>query len=144
MKRTILRTQSGFSLFEVMVVVVILGILATIIVPKLTGRTEQARVAKARNDIQVLETALDLYKLDNGIYPSTDQGLQALIEEPATEPLPRDWRPGGYVKRLNNDPWGHPYQYLNPGDHNEIDIFSYGADGQLGGEGANAEIGNWE
>lgn len=144
MERILTRKQSGFSLFEVMVVVVILGILATFIVPKLTGRTDQARVTKAYHDIQTLETALDLYKLDNGVYPTTDQGLQALIEEPTSSPEPRNWRPGGYIKRLNNDPWGQPYQYLNPGDHGEIDIFSYGADGQPGGEDVNAEIGNWQ
>lgn len=136
--------QQGFTLFEVMVVVVILGILATFIVPKLTGRTDQARIAKAHHDIQALETALDLYKLDNGVYPTTDQGLQALIEQPGSDPVPRNWRPGGYIKRLNDDPWGNPYQYLNPGDHGDIDIFSYGADGQAGGEGVNTDIGNWQ
>jgi len=144
MKRNSINKQQGFSLFEVMVVVVILGILATFIVPKLTGRTDQARVTKAFHDIQAIETALDLYKLDNSVYPTTDQGLQALVEEPTSEPVPRDWRPGGYVKRLNLDPWGSPYQYLNPGDHSEIDIFSYGSDAQAGGEGVNAEIGNWQ
>lgn len=140
-----MRSKSeGFNLFEVMVVVVILGLLATFIVPRIAGRPDEARVAKARADIRTLETAIDLYRLDNGSYPSTDQGLNALIEKPSGTPEPRNWREGGYVKRLAKDPWGHPYQYLNPGEHGEIDIFSYGADGQPGGEGVKAEIGNWQ
>lgn len=135
--------QSGFTLFEIMVVVVIIGILATLIIPKLTGRTDQARTAKAQNDIQTLETALDLYKLDNGFYPSTDQGLKALIEQPTSDPVPSNWRSGGYIKRLNNDPWNHAYQYLNPGDHGEIDIFSYGPGGEAGSDNGKGVIGNW-
>lgn len=141
MKNTFKNQQSGFTLFEIMVVVVIIGILATLIIPKLTGRTDQARIAKAQNDIQTLETALDLYKLDNGIYPSTDQGLKALIEQPSSDPMPSNYRSGGYIKRLNNDPWNHPYQYLNPGDHGEIDIFSNGPTGSEGGKGV---VGNWQ
>lgn len=138
------RKQQGFNLFEVMVVVVILGLLATFIVPRIAGRPDEARVTKARADIRTIETALDLYRLDNGSYPSTDQGLQALVERPSSSPVPRNWRDGGYIKRLSKDPWGHPYQYLNPGEHGEIDIFSYGADSQPGGEGVNKEIGNWQ
>lgn len=134
----------GFNLFEVMVVVVILGLLATFIIPRIAGRPDEARVTKARADIHTLETAIDLYRLDNGSYPSTDQGLLALVEKPSSDPEPRAWRAGGYVKRLNKDPWGKPYQYLNPGEHGEIDIFSYGADGEPGGEGVKAEIGNWQ
>ena len=128
---------------KVMVVVVILGILATLVVPRLMGRPDEARVVKAHHDIRSLETALDLYRLDNNVYPSTDQGLQALVERPTSDPQPRNWRVGGYLKRLVKDPWGNPYQYLNPGDHGEIDLFSYGANGQSGGEGVNAVIGNW-
>jgi general secretion pathway protein G len=136
--------QKGFNLFEIMVVVVILGLLATFIIPKIAGRPDEARVIKARSDIQTLETALDLYRLDNGTYPSTDQGLEALVERPNGEPIPRNYRDGGYIKRLPPDPWKHPYQYLYPGDNGEFDIFSYGADGKPGGEGVNAEIGNWQ
>lgn len=138
------RKIEGFNLFEVMVVVVILGLLATFIVPRIAGRPDEARVTKARADIRTLETAIDLYRLDNGSYPSTDQGLNALVERPSSEPEARSWRDGGYVKRLNKDPWGRPYQYLKPGEHGEIDIFSYGADGEPGGEGVNKEIGNWQ
>lgn len=137
------RDQSAFTLIEVMVVVVILGILATFIVPKIISRPDEAKVVKAKQDILSLESALELYRLDNGRYPTTDQGLQALVERPTSEPQPSNWKPNGYLKRLRNDPWNHPYQYLNPGIHGEIDIFSYGADGRPGGEGINAEIGNW-
>ena len=136
--------HKGFNLFEIMVVVVILGLLATFIIPKIAGRPDEARVIKAKSDIQTLETALDLYRLDNGNYPSTDQGLEALVERPSGEPIPRNYRDGGYIKRLPPDPWQHPYQYLYPGDHGELDIFSYGADGKPGGEGVDAEIGNWQ
>lgn len=135
--------SKGFTLIEVMVVVVILGILAAFIVPKIAGRPDEAKVAKAKHDIQTIETALDLYKLDTGRYPSTDQGLDALINPPNTDPAPRNWRTGGYIKKLSSDPWGFPYQYLNPGSHVEIDVFSYGADNQPGGEGIDNDIGNW-
>lgn len=138
------RLQAAFTLIEIMVVVVILGILATIIVPKIVSRPDQAKVVKAKQDILALESALELYKLDNGFYPSTDQGLQALVVKPESDPVPQQWKDGGYLKRLRQDPWGRPYYYLNPGEHGEIDIFSYGADGQPGGEGYNAEIGNWD
>lgn len=137
-----MKHQRGFSLIEIMVVVVILGILASIVVPKIISRPDEARVVKAKQDILTVQNALDLYKLDNGIYPSTDQGLQALVEKPTTPPMPRDWKK--YLKSLPTDPWGREYLYLNPGQHGEIDIFTYGAEGQPGGTGINAEIGNWE
>ncbi len=133
----------GFTLIEVMVVVVILGILAAVVVPRIMDRPDTARITKAKQDIRVLEGALNLYKLDNHFYPSTEQGLEALVQEPSGEPEPRNWKPGGYIDRLPVDPWGNPYQYLNPGVHGPIDIYSLGADGQLGGEGVAADIGNW-
>lgn len=135
--------SKGFTLIEVMVVVVILGILAAFIVPKIIGRPDEAKIAKVKSDIRTLQTALDLYRLDNGAYPTTEQGLEALVKKPTSEPVPSAWRNGGYVQRLSDDPWGRHYQYLNPGEHLEIDIFSYGADGKPGGEGINADIGNW-
>lgn len=133
----------GFTLIEIMVVVVILGILAAIVVPKVMDRPDSARLTKARQDIRALESALNLYKLDNFNYPSTDQGLEALAKKPAGAPEPRHWKQGGYIDRLPKDPWGNDYQYLNPGVHGEIDIFTFGADGRPGGEGINADIGNW-
>lgn len=133
--------QKGFSLIEIMVVVVILGILASIVVPKIISRPDEARVVKAKQDILAIQNALDLYKLDNGFYPSTDQGLVALVEKPTTNPTPRNWKP--YLKSLPEDPWGRDYLYLNPGQHGEIDVFTYGANGQPGGTGVDAEIGNW-
>ena len=135
-------TQRGFSLIEIMVVVVILGILASIVVPKIINRPDEARVVKAKQDVLAIQNALDLYKLDNGIYPSTDQGLLALVEKPTSNPIPRDWKP--YLKSLPKDPWGRGYLYLNPGQHGEVDIFTLGASGQTGGSGINAEIGNWD
>ena len=135
--------QRGFTLIEVMVVVVILGILAALVVPKIMGRPDEARVIKARQDVQAVEAALNLYRLDNHAYPGTDQGLKALVEKPSGEPAAPNWKAGGYLDRVPQDPWGHPYQYLNPGLHGEIDIWSYGADGQEGGEGVNADLGNW-
>lgn len=138
------RTQSGFTLIEIMVVVVILGILAALIVPKIMSRPDEARVIAARQDIGSLVSALKLYRLDNKRYPSTEQGLQALINKPASGPAADGWKAGGYVEKLPQDPWGHPYLYLNPGLHGEIDVFSYGADGQAGGEGLDADVGNWQ
>jgi len=126
-----------------MVVVVILGILAAVIVPKIMDNPDKARVVKAKQDVQALKNALDLYKLDNFSYPSTDQGLQALVQKPSGSPEARNWKQGGYLDRLPKDPWGGDYQYLNPGIHGEVDIFSLGADGRPGGEGINADIGNW-
>lgn len=133
--------QKGFSLIEIMVVVVILGILASIVVPKIMSRPEEARIVKAKQDILAVQNAMDLYKLDNGFYPSTEQGLQALVVKPNTSPEPRDWKQ--YLKQVPKDPWGKEYLYLNPGEHGEIDIFTYGPTGQPGGKEKNAEIGNW-
>lgn len=132
--------QRGFTLIEVMVVVVILGILAAFIVPKIMDRPDAARVAKAKSDIGAIESALNLYRLDNHRYPATDDGLESLVQKPENAPA---WKEGGYLDRLPVDPWGKPYQYLSPGVHGTIDIFSYGADGAEGGDGANADIGNW-
>ncbi|OFZ97379.1 MAG: type II secretion system protein GspG [Betaproteobacteria bacterium RIFCSPLOWO2_02_67_12] len=138
-----LRAQRGFTLLEVMVVVVILGILAALVVPKIVGRPDEARVIAAKQDIASLQQALKLYRLDNQRYPTTEQGLQALVTKPATAPTPPNWKSGGYIERLPKDPWGNPYQLLNPGVHGEIDVFSYGADGAPGGEGYDADIGSW-
>lgn len=133
--------QRGFSLIEIMVVVIILGILASLVVPKIMSRPDDARIVKAKHDILGVQNALDLYRLDNGFYPSTDQGLDALVKKPATRPSPKNWKL--YLKSLPKDPWGRDYLYLNPGQHGEIDIFTYGANGEPGGEGVNAEIGTW-
>ncbi|MHB1273370.1 MAG: type II secretion system major pseudopilin GspG [Rhodanobacter sp.] len=135
--------QRGFTLLEVMVVVVILGILAALVVPKIISRPDDARVVAARQDIASLMQALKLYRLDNQRYPSTEQGLQALVVRPISTPVPPDWKAGGYLDRLPRDPWGNPYQYLNPGLHGEVDIVSFGADGEPGGEGNDADIGSW-
>lgn len=135
--------QSGFTLIEIMVVVVILSILAAIVVPKIMDRPDQARIVKVAQDIRVIESALKLYKLDNYFYPSTDQGLEALVSRPGDDPEPKNWKEGGYLDRLPKDPWQGEYLYLNPGVHGPIDIFSLGADGQPGGEGINTDIGNW-
>ncbi|MFO8089424.1 MAG: type II secretion system major pseudopilin GspG [Desulfatiglandaceae bacterium] len=140
------KSDKGFTLIELMVVIVILGILAGLIVPKIMGRPEEARRMKARVQIESIETALKLYKLDNGVYPSTEQGLQALVEPPSVGQLPRKWREGGYLEkgRVPEDPWGNEYVYLSPGLHGDLDLMSYGADGEPGGEGADADINNWE
>lgn len=137
------RIQHGFTLIEIMVVIVILGILATVVVPRIMDRPDQAKVVKAQSDIRALEAALNLYRLDNFNYPTTDQGLEALVTQPSGSPQPRNYKSGGYIDRLPKDPWGNDYQYLNPGRRGQVDIFSYGADGQPGGEGINADIGNW-
>lgn len=134
---------AGFTLIEVMVVIAILAILAALIVPKVMTRPDEARVVAARQDIAALMQALKLYRLDSKRYPTTEQGLQALVAKPSQAPVPDNWKAGGYVERLPMDPWSKPYQYLNPGLHGEIDVFSYGADGVLGGEGFDADIGNW-
>lgn len=136
------KNQAGFTLLEVMVVIVILGILASFVVPNLLGNKEKADQQKAITDIVALENALDMYKLDNSVYPTTDQGLDALVTKP-TNPEPRNYRDGGYIRRLPQDAWGNDYQYLSPGDNGAIDIFSFGADGQEGGDGINVDIGNW-
>lgn len=143
MYSTNMKKNQGFTLIEIIVVVVIIGILATLVAPKFLGRTDEARVVKAKNDIKALESALDLYKLDNYAYPTTDQGLEALVEKPSADPVPGNWKDGGYVKKLSKDPWQRDYLYLNPGEHGEVDIYSLGADGIEGGENANADIGNW-
>jgi general secretion pathway protein G len=135
--------QRGFTLLEVMVVVVILGILAALVVPRIISRPDEARAIAARQDIASLMQALKLYRLDNQRYPSTEQGLQALVTRPSSAPLANNWKAGGYVERLPNDPWGHPYQYLNPGVRGELDVFSFAADGAPGGEGNDADIGSW-
>ena len=141
--RTTLR-ERGFTLIEIMVVVVILGILASLVVPKVLGRTDDARVVAARQDIATLVQALKLYRLDNQRYPTTQQGLQALVTAPTEQPAPTAWKSGGYIDKLPHDPWGKPYQYLSPGVKGEIDVFSLGADGQPGGTGNDADIGSWD
>ncbi len=134
----------GFTLIEIMVVVAIMGILAALIVPKVIGRSDEARVIAAKQDIATLMQALKLYRLDNQRYPSGAQGLAALITKPTVEPLPRSWKAGGYLERLPRDPWGNSYQYLQPGVRGEIDVFSYGADGQPGGAAYDADVGSWD
>lgn len=133
----------GFTLIEVMVVVIILGVLAAIVVPKIMDRPDEARITKAKHDIRALTSALNLYRLDNFNYPSTDQGLEALVERPAGTPEAKNWKAGGYLDRLPRDPWGNPYQYLSPGENGDFDLYTLGADNQPGGEGAAADVGNW-
>jgi general secretion pathway protein G len=135
--------QTGFTLIELMVVLVILGVLAALIVPKVMDRPDEARVMAAKQDIAAIGQALKLYRLDNMRYPSTEQGLQALVAKPSLQPIPTNWKAGGYLEKLPNDPWGAPYQYLQPGRNGEMDIYSLGADSQPGGEGNDADIGNW-
>jgi general secretion pathway protein G len=134
----------GFTLIEIMVVIVILGILASLIMPKIMSRPEEARIVKTKQDIKAIESALELYRLDNGFYPSTDQGLAGLVTHPTTDPIPPNWKKEGYLKKLPIDPWGRPYQYLNPGSHGDIDIFSEGPiSGSKSGKGNEGQIGNW-
>jgi general secretion pathway protein G len=133
----------AFTLIEVMVVVAILAVLAALIVPRIMSRPDEARVVAARQDISSLLQALRLYRLDNLRYPTTEQGLAALVNRPTLPPEPSNWKAGGYIERLPRDPWGHPYQYLSPGLRGEIDVFSFGADGVAGGEGFDADIGSW-
>lgn len=134
----------GFTLIEIMVVVVIMGILAALVVPKLMGRADDARITAARQDIATLMQALKLYRLDNQRYPTTEQGLQALVARPTSGPAAAGWKAGGYIDKLPKDPWGGQYQYLSPGIKGEVDVFSYGADGQPGGAGNDADIGSWD
>lgn len=134
----------GFTLIEIMVVVVIMGILAALVVPKLMGRADDARIVAAKQDIATVMQALKLYKLDNQRYPTTEQGLQALITKPTVGPEANGWKTGGYLDKLPKDPWGNPYQYLSPGIKGEIDIISLGGDGQPGGTGNDTDIGSWE
>jgi len=143
MMKKIYARQAGFTLIEIMVVIVILGVLAALVVPKVMSRPDEARAVAAKQDINALMQALKLYRLDNIHYPSSAQGLKALVEKPGDDPVPRNWKPGGYLERLPKDPWGTPYQYANPGRHAEIDIWSLGVDGKEGGEGVNADIGSW-
>ena len=128
-----LNKQQGFTLIEVLVVITILTILAALIVPRIMDRPDQARVVAATNDIRAIESALYLYRLDNGVYPSTEQGLAALVQKPDTGNIPRNWKSGGYLDHLQKDPWGNDYQYISPGTHGDVDIFTYGRDGQPGG-----------
>ena len=140
------KDDRGFTLIELMVVIVILGILAGLIIPRFLGRPDEARQAKARIQIQSLETALKLYKLDNGNYPTTEQSLKALVEAPTVGQLARNWREGGYLEKgkVPKDPWGNDYVYLSPGTHGDYDLLSLGADGEQGGEGKNKDITSWE
>jgi len=144
MKHSSLRNQRGFTLIEIMVVVVILGILAGIVVPQLLDRPEEARRTKAAVQIKSIEEALALYKLDNGNFPSTEQGLTALAQKPSTGLIPTRYREGGYLKKIPLDPWNNNYVYLSPGTRGDYDLLSYGADGEPGGEGKNADITNWD
>ena len=136
--------RCGFTLIEIMVVIVILGVLAALVVPRVHDRPDEARVVAAKADIAAIMAALKLYRLDNQRYPTSEQGLQALVTRPTAPPVPPNWKPNGYLERLPKDPGGHPYQYLNPGLHAEIDVFSFGADGQPGGTGYDADIGSWD
>ncbi|MCQ2033332.1 general secretion pathway protein G [Stutzerimonas stutzeri] len=138
------RTQGGFTLIEIMVVVVILGILAALVVPQVMSRPDQAKVTVAKGDIKAVAAALDMYKLDNFAYPSTQQGLEALVNKPSGNPQPKNWNRDGYLKRLPKDPWGNDYQYLSPGTQGQFDLYSFGADGKPGGSDLNADIGNWD
>ncbi|WP_416548807.1 type II secretion system major pseudopilin GspG [Limnohabitans sp. DCL3] len=136
------RRQKGFTLIELMVVLAIIGVLAALIVPNVLGRADDARITAARTDVGNLMQALKLYKLDNQRFPTAEQGLNALTLKPTAEPVPGNWKP--YLDKLPNDPWGRPYQYMNPGIKGEVDVLSFGADGQAGGEGNNADVGSWQ
>lgn len=135
--------DAGFSLLELMVVVVILSVLALVIVPRVIDRPDQARAVRAQSDIAAIASAVKLYRLDNYRYPTTEQGLAALVQKPGGDPVPANWAENGYMDRLPKDPWGQPYHYLSPGVHGEFDIFTYGANGVAGGSGADADIGSW-
>ena len=142
-RRPILYPQRGFTLIEIMVVVIIIGILAAIVAPNVIGRVDDAQITKAKAEIANIENAMKFYRLDNFAYPSSEQGIEALVTKPA-DPNIRNWKAGGYLERVPKDPWGNPYLYLNPGNQGEIDIYTLGRDGQPGGEGIDADIGNWE
>lgn len=138
----IMRHERGFTLIEIMVVIVILGVLATLIVPRVMDKPDQARVTATKYDIGNILQALDQYRLDNNRYPTTEQGLGALAQKPTVDPVPNNWKQ--YLKSPPKDPWGTPYQYMHPGINGDVDVFSFGADGQSGGEGNNADIGSWQ
>ena len=142
-KNQSLSSSSGFTLLEIMVVITIMGILATLVIPKIMGRPDDARVVAAKHDVGTLVMALKLYRLDVGRYPSSEQGLKALIEQPMTGSTVSNWKLGGYLDSIPKDPWGNQYQYVSPGIRGEIDVYSHGADGKPGGEGHDADIGNW-
>jgi general secretion pathway protein G len=138
------RNNAGFSLVEILVVLVIMGLLISVVAPTVLNRADEARVQKAQADFKAIETALKIYRLDNYVYPTTEQGLEALVERSTLDPEPRNFKQGGYLEELPIDPWGRPYLFLSPGEHREVDIYSLGADGLSGGEGQNADIGNWK
>lgn len=142
-KDRLLSSSGGFTLLEIMVVITIMGILATLVIPKIMGRPDDARVVAAKHDVGTLVMALKLYRLDIGQYPSAEQGLKALVEQPLSGNRVSNWKFGGYLDAIPKDPWGNQYQYANPGVHGEIDVYSHGADGKSGGEGHDADIGNW-
>jgi len=142
-RRSAIRSQRGFTLIEIMVVVFILALLVGIVAPRIMGRTDEARRTATKLQIKNIEESLHLYKLDNGVYPSIDQGLQALIEKPTVGKIPAHWREGGYVPKIPKDPWGNEYVYFSPGVHGDFDLVSYGTDGEQGGEGKDADIENW-
>jgi len=141
--RPVPRSQRGFTLIEIMVVVIIIGILAAIVAPNVIGRVDDAQITKAKAEIANIENAMKFYRLDNFTYPSSEQGVEALVTKPA-DPNIKNWKTGGYLERLPQDPWGNPYLYLNPGNQKEIDIYTLGRDGRPGGEGIDADIGNWD
>ena len=136
-------SNSGFSLVEILVVLVIMGLLISVVAPTVLNRADEARVQKAQADFKSIETALKIYRLDNYVYPTTEQGLEALVERSTLDPEPRNFKEGGYLEDLPIDPWGRPYLYLSPGENGDVDIYSLGADGLSGGEGQNADVGNW-
>jgi general secretion pathway protein G len=142
-RNSVARTQGGFSLVEILVVLVIMGLLISIVAPTVLNRADDARVQKAQADFKAIETALKIYRLDNYVYPSTEQGLDALVTPSTLDPQPRNFKEGGYLAEVPRDPWGRPYLYLSPGENGEVDIYTLGADGLSGGEGQNADIGNW-
>lgn len=135
--------QRGFSLIEVLVVLVILGLLISIVAPNVMGRADEARIQKVRADFSAIETALKLYRLDNYAYPTSEQSLQALVSKPQLDPVPRQWKVDGYLEELPIDPWGRPYLFLSPGQHGAFDLYTLGADGVAGGDGQNGDLGNW-
>ncbi len=143
-RRVGMRGQAGFSLVEILVVLVIMGLLISIVAPTVLNRADDARIQKAQADFKAIETALKIYRLDNYVYPSTEQGLEALVTPSSIDPAPRNFKTGGYLAELPLDPWGRPYLYLSPGENGEVDIYTLGADGLSGGDDQNADIGNWK